>query len=144
MKATAIILSGALLGALAGGAVPTNPEGVPITGRIAQLQGETGTVTWAAADAGAGEITLGTGTVLPPGMTVNVGGQVVTFNLDAQTAGTHEATLVLDFYRMPDIDAWAGPQLRMRHTVCVQWHVLPSDASPFLTGLGDILATPSP
>ena len=142
MKAAAIVLTGMVVGALSMGATSTTTP--TLTGRIAQLHGETGSVTWQAVGPDAGDIAIGSGSVLPAGMTATANGQTITFTLDAQTVGMHQATLVLELYRAPNINGWAGPQLRISHPVTIEWHVIANDASPFLNGLGDTLATPTP
>jgi len=142
MVMCAAILWGAWFVGVVHAATPATPW--PTVGRIAQQQGESGTVAWTVADASQYELILGGDTVLPEGMLVTQTDTTLTLHLAASQVGTSTAQLDLRCYVKPAIEGWAGPMLELTHRCAIEWHVLPPVTDPFLPGLGDILATPNP
>lgn len=91
------------------------------------------------------ELSLGTLTTLPEGLTINIDGNrlMAKWKPTEAQAGTHNVVLQVFNATAPPFLNWTGPLITSVQTVVVQIHVFSEAHVPFLHGGPDILVSSS-
>ena len=118
---------------VAGAEDPNIPAGAGL-GRVVQVAQVAGVVDVNWADPDGDQIRVGAGTLMPPGMRLEIVANKlhITWEPGTDAIGIHQVIV-----QIQDITAHEG----LSHTIVgfIEWHVVPENHAPFMSGIGDIL-----